>query len=91
MDNASDPARLAEQREVLEALLDCVERIEHTGERHALKLTLQQYAYKEIANLLDESIDTVATWIRRGKAAIKKCLEKKFPEIVKENFGIVHY
>jgi RNA polymerase sigma-70 factor (ECF subfamily) len=79
VDNTMDPARLVEQQEVRDAVRRCLESIGKSG--WALKLFMQRYSYKEISNILRSPIGTVGTWIRRGKAAMKKCLEERFPDL----------
>lgn len=86
IDTSADPLLDTEQREIQEAVINCLERIGNINHQRALKLFLQDYSYKEISSILNIPEKTVGTWICRGKIALKKCINTRLPDF----FGPSH-
>ena len=74
----STPDMDIEQTEIAEAVEHCLNRIDHEGQRHALRLLLlQDYTYQETSETLDTPLNTVRAWIRRGRLALRRCLVRR--------------
>lgn len=76
---AGDPAREFERAGLWADIEHCLERVASGEQRRALTLLLgQELAYDEIAAALDAPLNTVRTWIRRGRIALRECLARRW-------------
>ena len=70
-----DPAVAAEHLEFLSAMDDCLARIANADQRAALGLRLiHDLSYEEIACSMGSPLNTVRSWIRRGRQELRRCL-----------------
>ncbi|HPF70912.1 MAG TPA: sigma-70 family RNA polymerase sigma factor [Candidatus Krumholzibacteria bacterium] len=80
-DRAADrasPLHDFERARITEAVVDCLERIEHDGQRQALGLLLlRDCSYQETADALLAPLNTVRAWIRRGRLDLRRCLARR--------------
>lgn len=75
---APDPAAELERVELRAAIERCLEGIAHPEQRRATALVLEELAYEEIAAALGAPLNTVRTWIRRGRIALRRCLMERW-------------
>ncbi len=75
---AADPAAELERVELRAAIERCLEGIAHADQRRATALVLEELAYEEIAAALGAPLNTVRTWIRRGRIALRRCLMERW-------------
>lgn len=74
----SCPHRDLEGSEIIDAVEDCIDGIAHQGQRQALRLLLlSDFSYQETAETMDSPLNTVRTWIRVGRLALRKCLRRR--------------
>ncbi len=70
-----DPSRLIEGLEARNALEQCMENLPSEDQQRALRLAiLDEMAYEEIAEAMSAPLNTVRSWIRRARIAVRKCL-----------------
>ena len=70
-----DPSEMIETVEARDALETCLDRLVRTEHRDALHLLLfEEQSYQEIAERLDTALNTVRSWIRRARTAVRECL-----------------
>lgn len=83
--NTPSPATVLEQVELLRMLSDAIEQIPKPNWRITLRLAWRDgYSLAEIAWHLGRPLNTIRTWERRAKQALREILELKYPEIVEE-------
>lgn len=76
---AGDPAREFERVALRADIEDCLGRVPHADQQRALGLLLEQeLGYEEIATAMSAPLNTVKTWIRRGRAALRECLSRRW-------------
>lgn len=74
--NPEEDLERAETRRTLEKAL---EHLPSVDQRRALQLLLDQgLSYEEIAHAMGAPINTVRSWIRRGRIALRKDLSERF-------------
>ena len=79
------PSTVLERIELQRILSDAIEQIPKPNWRITLRLAWQDgYSLAEIAWHLGRPLNTVRTWERRAKQALREILLRKYPEIVEE-------
>ncbi len=74
----SSPHHDLERTEIVQAVEDCIDGIEKKKQRHALQLLLMRdYSYRETAETMDSPLNSVRTWIRLGRLALRRCLRRR--------------
>jgi RNA polymerase sigma-70 factor (ECF subfamily) len=72
---AEDPACEFERVEIRAAIESCLEKLPSADQRRALWLLYaEDRPYQEIAAAMGSSLNTVRSWIRRGRLLLRKCL-----------------
>jgi RNA polymerase sigma-70 factor (ECF subfamily) len=72
---SEDPAAELVRNETIAAIEGCLERIQSLRQRQALALLLfQELDYQDIASAMTASLNTVKSWIRRGRILLRRCL-----------------
>lgn len=74
-DDAPDPFEATAQSSELKALLGCMERLNPDQRKCLLMAYYYGYTHEEISEHLSTPVGTVKSWIRRGLARVKECLE----------------
>jgi RNA polymerase sigma-70 factor (ECF subfamily) len=70
-----DPLAELERAETLHAIEQCLDKLPNAEQRHAVTLLLlEEMDYQAIAAALGAPLNTVKTWIRRGRIAVRRCL-----------------
>ena len=68
-----------EEAEAAAALNDCLESMSSPDQSRALRLrAVEDLPYDRIAGVMDVPLNTVRTWIRRGRVALRRCLAARF-------------
>jgi RNA polymerase sigma-70 factor (ECF subfamily) len=71
----SNPAEDLERAEARAAVERCLERVSPESHARALRLRLfEELAYERIAAEMEAPLNTVRSWIRRGRIAMRECL-----------------
>lgn len=86
--NAVIPIEEAERFELRKAVVNAINQISKKNLRETISMVwCQGLSIEEIAAKLEKPINTIRTWERRGKIALREILERKYPDIVEE-FGV---
>jgi len=73
-----DPLRLMEEIEARHLVEMCLDELPSDDQRRALHLLLfQDLTYREIARTMDASLNTVRSWILRGRITMRRKLAEK--------------
>jgi RNA polymerase sigma-70 factor, ECF subfamily len=73
-DHAATPEQLAVSGGEAERLRLCLDKLS-PGRAEAVKAAyMEGYSYQELADRLDQPINTVRTWLRRSLISLKECL-----------------
>jgi len=76
---SSDPAGLVENIEARTVIEECLDRLANEDHRKALKLILfHEHSYQDIADSLAISLNTVRSWIRRARTAVRECVADRY-------------
>jgi RNA polymerase sigma-70 factor (ECF subfamily) len=79
MSEGADPHRLLEAVESRRIMEECLDSLDSTDQRQALYLALfQEQAYQEVAESMGAALNTVRSWIRRARIAMRTCVENRF-------------
>jgi len=74
-DWSEGPEELEDRRRNTQWLRDCLARLQ-AAERQALVLAYQHgLSHSELAQRLQKPLGTVKTWVRRGMASLRQCVE----------------
>ena len=74
-----DPAREFERVELRADIERCLAGIANLDHRRSLHLlVLEDQPYDEVAAALKAPLNTVKTWIRRGRVALRECLSRRW-------------
>jgi RNA polymerase sigma-70 factor, ECF subfamily len=77
-DNA-DPLFLLEVAEARQVIEECLNGLSSQDQQRALGLVLlQEQSYQEVSEALNTSLNTVRSWIRRARIAMRQCVAGKF-------------
>ncbi|MFO0998226.1 MAG: sigma-70 family RNA polymerase sigma factor [Alphaproteobacteria bacterium] len=71
----ADPADRTQQREAASAISVCLEKLRLAERKAVLMAYCLGYNHSELVDQLDAPLGTVKSWIRRGLAKLKTCLE----------------
>lgn len=78
LSDSSNPLHDMENAEIVTAVERCLDGITHQGHREALRLLLlYDYSYLETAETMDTPLNTVRSWIRIGRLALRRCLSRR--------------
>ncbi len=81
-----DAALAAAEGEAAAALRDCMAKLDNPDHFQALHLRLaEDRTYDSIAAAMDRPINTIRTWIRRGRLELRRCLAARFGWSLPEN------
>ena len=81
----SSPHQDLERAEIVQAVENCIDGIEQQKQRHALQLLLMRdYSYQETAETMDSPLNSVRTWIRLGRLALRRCLRRRLGIKIRE-------
>jgi RNA polymerase sigma-70 factor (ECF subfamily) len=70
-----DPLRELERVEIRAAIEACLDKLPSADQRRALWLLYAEARpYQDIADTMASSLNTVRSWIRRGRILLRKCL-----------------
>lgn len=69
------PEALAETGERLGALEECMDGLPEEQRRSILMAYYEGYTHSELARRLDAPLGTVKSWVRRGLARLRDCLD----------------
>lgn len=73
--NTTDPSRMIENLEARTIVEQCLEKLDREDHRTALHLLLfEDLSYQEIADHLGAPLNTVRSWIRRARTAMRESL-----------------
>ncbi len=79
MKQGTDPAHLLEAVEARRVVEECLAELSSEDHRQALHLVLfQEQAYQEVADTMGATLNTVRSWVRRGRVAMRQCVAGKF-------------
>lgn len=74
-----DPLLLLEKVEARRVVEECLEELDNDDQRRALHLLLfQDQTYQEVTDALGATLNTVRSWIRRARIAMRQCVAGKF-------------
>lgn len=74
-----DPLHELESIEARRVIEECLDELDSDDHRRALRgLLFGEQHYQEIADQLGATLNTVRSWIRRARIAMRRCVEAKF-------------
>ncbi len=77
--HAEDPERVLENVAIRDALEACLQGLGNEEHRRALTLVLlEECSYEEVADAMDSPLNTIRSWIRRARIAVRQCMASKF-------------
>jgi RNA polymerase sigma-70 factor (ECF subfamily) len=74
-DLAESPEDRAVEREGLGRLKDCMKGLQDEQKRTVLLAYYEGYTHQELARSMNAPLGTVKSWVRRGLARLRECLE----------------
>lgn len=74
-DSADDPLQSLERLSSEHAIRRCLESLDETKRTSVMLAFVDGYTHEQVAQRLSTPLGTVKSWIRRGLAALKACLE----------------
>lgn len=74
-DSAPTPEMVAERRSDMRKMLMCLETLEPRKAEAVRLCYLQGLSYAELAERMETPLNTIRTWLRRGLAALKECID----------------
>jgi len=81
MPPGTDPLGLLEKIEARRVVEACLAELDNEDHRRALHLILfQEQAYQEVADVMGATLNTVRSWIRRARIAMRRCVAAKFDD-----------
>ena len=79
MKEGADPEHLLEAVEARRVVEECMDELNSEDHRQALHLVLfHEQAYQEVADAMGASLNTVRSWVRRARVAMRQCVAGKF-------------
>lgn len=73
------PDRLMENVEIRTTIEECLEKLPSDDHRRVLTLLLfEEMSYEDIAMALSTPLNTIRSWIRRGRTSVRKCVALAF-------------
>lgn len=77
-DEKQDPESLAVKADEIDAVRDCIERLEHRDEKQAILLYyVSGMVYREIGEVLGKSTSMARNRVRAAREKVRQCLESK--------------
>lgn len=77
--NDADPLFMLEAAEARRVIEECLDELANQDQRRALSLILlQEQSYQEVSEALNSTLNTVRSWIRRARIAMRQCVAGKF-------------
>lgn len=78
MNKGRDPLRLLEDVEARRVVEECLDELSSEDHRRAMHLLLfQDQAYQEVAEVMNATLNTVRSWIRRARISMRQCVAGK--------------
>lgn len=77
VDNSSDPERLLINKENESEIMAVIDSVLNSREKEIINLKINGFSYKEIADIVGESVKRVDNIISRAKLKIREALNKK--------------
>lgn len=74
-DPAQNPESRAQESEGLGRLDDCMKRLQEEQKTSVLLAYYEGYTHQELARAMNAPLGTVKSWVRRGLARLRECLE----------------
>jgi RNA polymerase sigma-70 factor (ECF subfamily) len=74
-DTSEDPLRRAETGEGLQRLRGCLDGLQTEQRRSVLLAYYEGYTHQELTAAMKAPLGTVKSWVRRGLAQLRDCLE----------------
>jgi RNA polymerase sigma-70 factor (ECF subfamily) len=79
MPEGQTPDRLLENVEIRATLEECLRKLPSDDHRRVLTLLLfEEMSYEDIAHVLATPLNTIRSWIRRGRISMRKCMSLAF-------------
>jgi len=83
--NGADPLRLMESVEARAILDDCLEQLDNEDHRRALAgILLDDQPYQAVADEMGTTLNTVRSWIRRGRESVRRCVAARYQKVFGE-------
>jgi RNA polymerase sigma-70 factor, ECF subfamily len=77
VDERQDVEALAAKANIIEAVRDCIDRLEHRDEKQAILLYyLSGMVYREIGKVLEKSTSMARNRVKAAQEKVKQCLER---------------
>ena len=78
LDDSVNPLQLLEAVEARRVVEECLEQLASADQRQALNLVLfHGQAYQEVADTMGATLNTVRSWVRRARIAVRCCVAGK--------------
>jgi RNA polymerase sigma-70 factor (ECF subfamily) len=78
VDEGQDVESLVAQADVMDAVRDCIDRLEHRDEKQAILLYyVSEMVYREIGEVLGKSTSMARNRVKAAQEKVKQCLESK--------------
>jgi RNA polymerase sigma-70 factor (ECF subfamily) len=79
LEKGTDPLRVLEAVEARRIIEECLDELGSEDQRRALSLVLfQDQSYQEVSEFTGSALNTVRSWIRRARIAMRQCVAGKF-------------
>lgn len=75
-DASESPEDRAVEREGLGLLRDCMHDLQDEQKRSVLLAYYEGYTHQELARVMQAPLGTVKSWVRRGLARLRECLDR---------------
>lgn len=75
----ADPSRLVEDAEAREVIERCLAALDSADQRDALEqVLLQGEPYQAVVERSGAALNTVRSWVRRGRIALRRCVARAY-------------
>ena len=79
LDQEIDPTELMESVEARSIVEECLGRLPNSDQQRALRLLLfEDFSYQAVAEAIGAELNTVRSWIRRARAAVRRCVANSY-------------
>lgn len=79
LESGVDPTSLVENVEARAVIEDCLRRLPNADQKRALRLLLlEECAYQAVADAMAAELNTVRSWIRRARIAVRRCVARAY-------------